>query len=68
MKRGNATQTKLNSQKIDFVRGLHYEYVEEVARRKVEEEKRRKRIDIIVKMNIGKGKCFKLPNGAEVFV
>ena len=68
MKRGNATWTKLNSQRFDFVRGLHYDDVERVAKGKMGAEKRRKRIDIIVRMNIKSNKEFELPDGTKVLV
>ncbi|KKP58177.1 MAG: hypothetical protein UR51_C0008G0040 [Candidatus Moranbacteria bacterium GW2011_GWF1_34_10] len=68
MKRGNAVEAKLSSQKLNFVRGLHYDDVERVAKNQIGARERCKRIDIIVKMNIKKDKSFKLPDGIEVLV
>lgn len=68
MKRGNAVQAKLSSQKLNIVRTLHYDDVERVAKSQIGAKERRKRIDIIVKMNIKKGENFELPDGVKIFV
>jgi len=66
MKRGSAVEAKLSSQKLNFVRGLHYDDVERVAKNKIEGEKRRKRLDIIAKMNIRKNKGLEMPGGIKI--
>lgn len=68
MKRGGAVWTKLKSQRFNYGRGLHYEDVENVAKEKAKEEKRRRRLDIIVRMNIKRDKELELPDGTKVFV
>lgn len=68
MKRGNAVEVKLSSQRMNYVRDLHYGDVDRVAKSQIGAKERRRRIDIIVKMNIKKDKSFELPNGVEVLV
>ncbi|MFZ2153685.1 MAG: hypothetical protein WAV16_00445 [Candidatus Moraniibacteriota bacterium] len=68
MKRGAATQGKLNMQRLNFVRELHYSRVEEVGNEKKRFEIRKRRLDIIVERGIGQNgkKEIQLPNGAVV--
>lgn len=68
MKRWSVAETKLKRQKIDFFSDLRYGSIEDIAKKEVEAECRRKRLDIIVKMNIKKGKSSELPDGSKISV
>lgn len=68
MKRQGGSHDALKAQRANLAREWHYTNVENIAKEKIDKEKRSKRFDVIFNKKIKKGEEIDLGDGIKVLV